>query len=116
MRAAIESYGLIGDYRTAGLVGRDGSIDWLCWPCFDPDACFAALIGKPSNGGWLIAPSDDPIEVSRCYRGDTLVLETTFRTATGTVTIIDFVRPRSRHFSSWAQSGHVRVCGQIRLL
>ena len=85
MSATIESYGLIGDCQTAALVGRDGSIDWLCWPRFDSDACFAALIGKPSNGRWLIAPSDNAIEVSRCYRRDTLVLETTFRTTTGKV-------------------------------
>ena len=78
MSAAIESYGLIGDCQTAALVGRDGSIDWLCWPRFDSDACFAALIDKPSNGRWLISPFDDTIEVSRCYRRDTLVLETTF--------------------------------------
>ena len=95
MSAAIESYGLIGDCQTAALVGRDGSIDWLCWPRFDSDACFAALIGKPSNG-WLIALSDGAIEVSRCYPRDTLVLETTFRTATGKVTVIDFMQPRGR--------------------
>jgi len=80
---AIEDYGLIGDCQTAALVGRDGSIDWLCWPRFDSDACFAALLGKPSHGRWLIAPSDEPVEVSRCYRRDTLVLETTFRTESG---------------------------------
>ena len=96
MSAAIESYGLIGDCQTAALVGRDGSIDWLCWPRFDSDACFAALIGKPSHGRWLISPSEDAIEVSRCYRRDTLVLETTFRTATGKVTVIDFMQPRGR--------------------
>jgi GH15 family glucan-1,4-alpha-glucosidase len=96
MSAATENYGLIGDCQTAALVGRDGSIDWLCWPRFDSDACFAARIGKPSNGRWLIAPSDDAIEVSRCYRRDTLVPETTFRTATGQVTVIDFMQPRGR--------------------
>jgi len=96
MSAAIESYGLIGDCQTAALVGRDGSIDWLCWPRFDSDACFAALVGRPSNGRWLITPSDDAIEVSRRYRRETLVLETTFRTGTGKVTVIDFMQPRGR--------------------
>jgi len=64
----IENYGLIGDCETAALVGRDGSIDWLCWPRFDSDACFAALLGKPSNGRWLITPTDEVVEVTRCYR------------------------------------------------
>ena len=94
MSAAIEDYGLIGDCQAAALVGRDGSIDWLCWPRFDSDACFAALLGKPSHGRWLIAPADEPVEVSRCYRRDTLVLETTFRTRTGAVTTTDFMQPR----------------------
>lgn len=92
----IEDYGLIGDCQTAALVGRDGSIDWLCWPRFDSDACFAALLGTPGNGRWLIAPSDKPIEVSRRYRRDTLVLETTFRTESGTATLVDFMLPRGR--------------------
>jgi GH15 family glucan-1,4-alpha-glucosidase len=93
---AIEGYGLIGDCQTAALVGRDGSIDWLCWPRFDSDACFAALLGNPSHGRWLIAPSGEPVEVSRSYRRDSLVLETTFRTATGQATLIDFMLPRGR--------------------
>jgi GH15 family glucan-1,4-alpha-glucosidase len=96
MNAPIESYGLIGDCLTAALVGRDGSVDWLCWPRFDSDACFAALLGRPSHGRWLIAPSHEPVEVSRCYRRDTLVLETTFRTASGKVTLVDFMLPRGR--------------------
>jgi GH15 family glucan-1,4-alpha-glucosidase len=96
MSSAIEDYGLIGDCQTAALVGRDGSIDWLCWPRFDSDACFAALLGKPSHGRWLITPSQEPGTVSRCYRRDTLVLETTFRTETGSVTLIDFMLPRGR--------------------
>jgi GH15 family glucan-1,4-alpha-glucosidase len=96
MNAPIESYGLIGDCQTAALVGLDGSIDWLCWPRFDSDACFAALLGTASNGRWLITASDDAIEVTRRYRPDTLVLETTFKTATGTATLIDFMLPRGR--------------------
>ena len=94
MSAPIESYGLIGDCEAAALVGRDGSIDWLCWPRFDSDACFAKLLGGQSNGFWLIAPSDTPKSVSRCYRSDTLILETTFETATGKATLIDFMMPR----------------------
>ena len=96
MSAPIESYGLIGDCQTAALVGLDGSIDWLCWPRFDSDACFAALLGTSSHGRWLITASDDPIEVTRRYRPDTLVLETTFKTETGTATLIDFMLPRGR--------------------
>ena len=94
MSAPIESYGLIGDCEAAALVGRDGSIDWLCWPRFDSDACFAKLLGGQSNGFWLITPSDTPKSVSRCYRTDTLILETTFETATGKATLIDFMLPR----------------------
>jgi GH15 family glucan-1,4-alpha-glucosidase len=96
MNAPIESYGLIGDCQTAALVGLDGSIDWLCWPRFDSDACFAALLGKPSNGRWLITTSCETVEVLRCYRRDTLVLETTFRTESGSATLIDFMLPRGR--------------------
>ena len=68
MSAPLESYGLIGDCQTAALVGLDGSIDWLCWPRFDSDACFAALLGNAANGRWLITTSDEAVEVSRCYR------------------------------------------------
>ena len=90
----IEDYALIGDCLTAALVGRNGSIDWLCWPCFDSDACFAALLGTSDHGRWLIAPRDTVQETKRRYRGETLILETTFQTATGTVTLIDFMPPR----------------------
>src|ERR1044072_7688338 len=69
MPGYIEDDALIGYCETAALVGRDGSIDWLCWPRFDSDACFAALVGKPSNGRWLITPSDDVIEVTRLKGG-----------------------------------------------
>jgi len=94
MSAPIESYGLIGDCQTAALVGLDGSIDWLCWPRFDSDACFAALLGDASHGSWRIAPATKPVEVSRRYRPDTLILETIFKTDTGTVMVIDFMLPR----------------------
>jgi GH15 family glucan-1,4-alpha-glucosidase len=90
----IEDYGLIGDCETAALVGRDGSIDWLCWPAFDSDACFAALLGTPKNGRWLIAPAADVVTTSRRYWDNTLILETRFETADGIVAIIDFMPPR----------------------
>jgi GH15 family glucan-1,4-alpha-glucosidase len=87
----IEDYAMIGDCRTAALVARNGSIDWLCWPRFDSPACFAALIGKPENGHWRIAPEDAEVRVTRSYRPHTLILETVFETATGSVAVIDFM-------------------------
>jgi GH15 family glucan-1,4-alpha-glucosidase len=90
----IEDYGLIGDCETAALVGRDGSIDWLCWPAFDSGACFAALLGSHEHGRWLIAPAKEIKKTSRRYRGDTLILETRFETADGVVDLIDFMPPR----------------------
>jgi GH15 family glucan-1,4-alpha-glucosidase len=90
----IEDYGLIGDCQTAALVGRDGSIDWLCWPAFDSDACFAALLGERKNGRWLIAPAGEVKRTSRRYWDNTLILETQFETASGIAAIIDFMPPR----------------------
>jgi GH15 family glucan-1,4-alpha-glucosidase len=87
----IEDYGLIGDCTTAALVGRDGSIDWLCWPHFDSDACFAALLGSEKHGRWQIAPSEKILAIARRYRGDTLILETTYTTEGGEVVLIDFM-------------------------
>jgi GH15 family glucan-1,4-alpha-glucosidase len=89
----IEDYALIGDLQTAALVSRSGSIDWCCFPRFDSGACFAALLGGPEHGRWLLAPSD-PVEVIRRYRSDTLILETVFTTADGAVRVIDFMPPR----------------------
>jgi GH15 family glucan-1,4-alpha-glucosidase len=88
---AIEDYGLIGDCRSAALVGRNGSIDWLCWPRFDSAACFAALLGDARHGRWRIAPVDAAARATRRYVGDTLILETLFETAAGRVAVIDFM-------------------------
>jgi GH15 family glucan-1,4-alpha-glucosidase len=96
---AIEDYALIGDCTTAALVGRNGSIDWLCWPRFDSSACFAALLGRSHHGRWLIAPADPAPRVSRQYRDGTMVLETVFETAEGCVAVIDFM-PMERTNSS----------------
>jgi GH15 family glucan-1,4-alpha-glucosidase len=92
-RSQIGDYALIGDCETAALVDRNGSIDWLCWPRFDSDACFAALVGEPSNGFWRISPSG-AYATSRAYRPGTLVLETLFETEDGAVALIDFMPPR----------------------
>src|SRR4051794_3848802 len=97
MPLPIEDYALIGDCETAALVGRDGSVDWLCWPCFDSEACFAALLGTAEHGRWLIAPSAKRSRVTRRYRGDTLILETRFETEQGSVLLVDFMPPRSLH-------------------
>ncbi len=94
MTLHLEDYALIDDCETAALVGKDGSIDWLCWPRFDSAACFAALLGTPEHGRWLVAPSMPGARVSRCYRPGTLILETTFETDTGTVTVVDFMPVR----------------------
>lgn len=90
MSQPIEDYALLGDGRTAALVGLDGSIDWLCLPRFDSPACFAALLGDPGNGRWLLAPAD-ATAVTRRYIGDSAVLETTFTTPTGTVILTDLM-------------------------
>jgi GH15 family glucan-1,4-alpha-glucosidase len=96
MASRIEDYALLGDCETAALVSREGSIDWLCWPRFDSDACFAALLGTPEHGRWLIAPADAEARITRRYRGDTLIMETDFETADGAVTVIDFMPPRDQ--------------------
>ena len=87
----IEDYALIGNCLTAALVGRNGSIDWLCFPRFDAPACFAALLGNKRNGRWQIAPTQPCLAIERRYRPETLVLETRFRTASGSVLVSDFM-------------------------
>lgn len=88
----IEDYGLIGDCTTAALVGRNASIDWLCWPRFDSAACFAALLGDGDHGRWSIGPVEpDRFRTSRSYRGHTLVLETIFEAGENSFAVIDFM-------------------------
>jgi GH15 family glucan-1,4-alpha-glucosidase len=94
MAGRIEDYALLGDLQTAAMVGRDGSIDWLCLPQFDSPACFAALLGDEDNGHGRIAPAGADTCTSRQYRGDTLVLETLWETADGTVRVVDCMPPR----------------------
>jgi GH15 family glucan-1,4-alpha-glucosidase len=93
----IEDYAIIGDTQTAALVGRDGSIDWLCVPRFDSGACFAALLGDADAGRWLIAPVDDGATARRRYRDGSLVLETEWTTSDGVVRVVDCMPPRGRH-------------------
>jgi GH15 family glucan-1,4-alpha-glucosidase len=94
MALRIEDYAIVGDMQSVALVGRDGSVDWLCWPRFDSDACFAALLGSPDHGRWRIAPRLEPRRVTRRYRPGTLVLETECDVEGGRVRVVDFMPPR----------------------
>ena len=118
MATRIEDYALIGDCETAALVGRDGSVDWLCWPRFDADACFAALLGTPEHGRWQLAPTGD-YKVSRRYRDDTLILETRFETQGGTACLIDFMPPHAPTSELVrlvvGESGEVAMTGELVL-
>ncbi len=99
MPSLIEDYALVGDGETCALIARDGSVDFLCWPRFDSDACFSALLGDERNGYWRIAPEQPPAHGRRRYRGDTLVLETEFEAESGVVRLIDFMPRRGQHSS-----------------
>ncbi|MEU9502080.1 glycoside hydrolase family 15 protein [Streptomyces sp. NPDC048196] len=94
MHPHIEDYALIGDLQTAALVGRDGSIDWLCLPRFDSPACFAALLGSKDNGHWRLAPRSPEARAHRSYRGESLILDTVWETPTGRVKVTDFMPQR----------------------
>ena len=113
MSNPIEDYALIGDAETAALVSRSGSVDWLCWPCFDSDACFAALLGTPDHGCWQMAPTAAVRSVSRRYQDDTLVLETDIETGDGAVRLIDFM-PERGTFSSVVRIV-VGLCGEVQM-
>jgi GH15 family glucan-1,4-alpha-glucosidase len=97
MAAKIEDYALIGDCETAALVDKNGSIDWLCWPDFSSEACFAALLGSEENGYWKITPAEGKWKTTRRYRPHTLILETTFEHADGAFRLIDFMPVRQQH-------------------
>ena len=116
MASRIEDYALIGDCKTAALVGCDGSIDWLCWPRFDSAACFAALLGTSDNGRWLIAPKHGASSVERRYRPGTLVLETEFRTETGSAAVVDFMAPASGELVRIVMGRSGRVVFQTELV
>jgi GH15 family glucan-1,4-alpha-glucosidase len=90
----IEDYALIGDMQTAALVGRNGAADWLCFPRFDSPSCFSALVGNGTHGHWFLAPSGEVRTQTRRYRPGTLVLETEFDTAEGSVRVVDFMPRR----------------------
>ena len=107
MALRIEDYALIGDTETAALVGKNGSIDWLCAPRFDSPAFFAALLGTDANGHWQIAPAGDVRRVERRYRPGTLVLETDFETDDGLVRLVDCM-PLATGTST--SSGSSRAC------
>src|SRR5215475_5468671 len=96
MALRIEDYAVIGDTQSAALVGNDGSIDWLCLPRFDSAACFAALLGTPDHGRWLLTPEGTIHATRRRYRGDSLVLETEFQTDDGVVRVVDAMPVRTR--------------------
>ena len=119
MPSRIEDYALIGDCESAALVSRDGSIDWLCWPRFDSDACFAALLGTAENGRFSIAPRGETKRVTRRYRPDTLILETRFETADGAVTLIDFMPMRGQYPDCVrivvGERGRVPMCAELVL-
>src|SRR5580698_3988956 len=92
----LEDYGFISDTYSGALVGVNGSIDWLCIPRFDSDACFAALLGSDKNGSWRISPTE-AYKSRQQYRDESMVLETIFETETGSVRVIDFMPPRGKY-------------------
>ena len=110
----IEDYAIIGNTRTAALVGRNGSIDWFPLPRFDSGPCFAALVGTEQNGRWLISPEGEVRAVERRYRGDTLILETRFTTPTGTAVVTDFMRMSSESLTQPGPTELVRLVGGAR--
>jgi GH15 family glucan-1,4-alpha-glucosidase len=96
MAERIEDYGLVGDLQTAALVGRNGSVDWLCFPRFDSGSCFGALLGSAEEGRWQIAPAEGGLATDRRYRRNTLILESEWQTASGRVRVLDFMPPRGK--------------------
>src|SRR3954452_14949335 len=94
MPERIEDYAIVGDLQTVALIGRSGSVDWLCFPRFDSGSCFSALLGSSENGRWLIAPKGAGAATSRRYVENALILESEWQTNTGRARVIDFMPPR----------------------
>ena len=119
MAARIEDYALIGDCQTAALVDKEGSIDWLCWPAFSSEACFAKLLGSSENGYWRISPSDGEWETTRKYREHTLIVETIFESEKGAVRLTDFMPIRGKNSDVVriveGIRGTVQMCMQLSL-
>jgi GH15 family glucan-1,4-alpha-glucosidase len=119
MTRLIEDYAIVGDLETAAMVGRDGSVDWLCLPRFDSPACFAALVGTPDNGYWRLSPVGAENCNRRAYRGDTLALDTFWDTVSGAVKVTDFMPPRTGPACLVRRveclSGTVDMRGELRL-
>ncbi|MBS1999290.1 MAG: glycoside hydrolase family 15 protein, partial [Cyanobacteria bacterium SZAS LIN-2] len=119
MSARIEDYALIGDCETAALIDKNGSIDWLCWPAFSSEACFAKLLGTDDNGFWRIAPSDGEWTTSRKYREHTLIVETVFETKEWAVRLTDFmpVRGNNSDVVRFVEGirGETRMCMELSL-
>jgi GH15 family glucan-1,4-alpha-glucosidase len=115
----IADFALIGDCETAALVSRTGAVEWLCWPTFQSEACFAALLGEPANGAWSLRPEGEVRRIARRYAQDTLALETRFETATGRLLVIDFMPPRSDVSRliriARCEAGEVRVRSELDL-
>lgn len=120
MAKRIEDYALIGDCESAALVGRDGSIDWLCWPRFNSGSVFSSLLGGPENGCWRLGAESKDAAVTRRYRGNSLILETHIETATGAATVTDFMPLRDGGSSHvvrlvQGQGGHVEMTTEFVL-
>lgn len=120
MTKPLEDYAMIGDCQTIALISREASIDWLCLPHFDSDACFAALLGDSRHGCWTMQPEQAGFETTRRYCGDTLVLETEFRTGGGSVLVVDFMPVRTGRHSCIIRmvtglTGEVTMRSEIRL-
>ena len=115
MASRVEDYALVGDGETAALIARDGSVDLLCWPRFDSDACLAALLGDADNGHWRIAPAGVVERTTRRHQGDTLVLETEFATGSGAVRVVDFMPMRDTVSALVRRVEEVRGRVQMRL-
>src|SRR5213592_4605212 len=96
-KTKIEDYAFLSDTQTGALVSRDGCVDWLCFPRFDSPACFASLLGEKENGHWRFFPEEKVETIRRCYRGETLILETEIETKSGAVRLIDFMPPRGEN-------------------